>query len=245
MKPIIYSDFDHKYVILTWAHYYSSYGYYVYRRKLGGVWGKISSLLTLNFYKDIDVNRLDRFEYKITYLDKNNVETDLTLPVQESIQSPKRAVLGNVFKAIHKITSISFDLGKAEYCTILIKPVVGAKCPDCYNTETEDTTKRWCNTCKNTRIETGYTQFLNTPVRFGNQGQRLEANESGYDLKESMNVQIQDYPSVKNEDIVIRPSGQRYFIQGDVRRIQIQSLLVKQVVNIREILIDENQYYSL
>jgi len=153
--------------------------------------------------------------------------------------------MGDVFPAIKLISDKSFVLGKAEECRILVKPVVGPRCSDCYDTTRQDISKHWCETCKNTKIEGGYLSYNDIPVRFGNQGTQLQATQAGYELKEGISSQVQDYPIIKNEDIVIRPTGERYFVLGDVRKIQVQSLLIKQTFNVRDILVDNNQFYAL
>lgn len=249
MIPIVYSDLSHAYTYIHWTHLYSSLGYHVYRRVVGtsSAWIKITlNPIYVNFYKVSNTQKYSRYEYKITYIDGTTaVETDLTDAAPDSDQSPQRKALGNVFKAIHKITEKSFALGKAEYSQVLIKPQVGPRCSGCYDTYTKDTTKHWCTLCHNTKIFGGYIYFDDIPVRFGNQGQRLEGTEFGYDLKEGINVQLMNYPPVQQEDIIIRSTGQRYFITGDVRKIQMQTLLIKQVANVREILVDEGEYYTL
>lgn len=247
MIPIVYSDLSHKNVYIIWAHYFGAYGYHVYRRAVKSTtpWAKITaSPIYVNFYKDTGVTKLSRYEYKITHIDSSGTETDLTTPaIPDAYQSPQRKVMGNVHKAIHQITAKSFDLGKAEYCQLLIKPHVGIPCSGCYDEYTKDVTEPWCTECYNTRIQGGYIYYANIPVRFGNQGQKLEATEQGYDLKESISVQVQDYPIIENEDIIIRATGQRYFIAGDVRKIQIQSLIVKQTASVREIFKEDGAYY--
>jgi len=247
MPLIIYPNYERTYNILLWPHKFRTYGYHIYRKVgEGSAYEKLtSSPLTVNFYKDSPLpgNRNSTYIYKITYLDTSNVEHSY-LEESTSRLALGRTVLGNIYPALKLITDKSFQLGKAESCTILVKPRVGVRCSSCFSDITRDTTKRWCDDCQNTTFDGGYVTFSDILVRFSNQGKRLESTQLGYELREAISCQVPSYPLVQSEDIIIRPSGERYFIQGDVRRIQLQSFLLKQVCTVKEIL-PTSEYYDL
>lgn len=245
---VLYNDLNKHHTRIFWPTKYESLGYNLYRRVYNPLqpqsWDKLNTdYLFVNFFSDSILNKNKKYEYQVKYLDSSSGEVDWTIATTNN-NPPGRQAVGNVFPALKAITSIAFNLGKAEYCTILIKPMVGIRCPDCFNSVTQDSNIAWCSTCENTTFVGGYVRFNNILTRFGNFGTRLDPTEMGYELKQTINGQITDYPLVQNQDIIIRPSGERYFVYQDVRKLQLQSLIVKQTFNLREITI-ETPYYDL
>lgn len=245
MEPIIYSDLPGTKITLIWPHKFGSLGYYIYRSINDRPLTKLNNTpIYVNFYRDVlTVDPRNAYSYKIVYIDSSSTEHDYT---DASIhrQPPGRIVAGSVFPALQYITGLSFNLGKAENCQVLVKPKVGNPCPDCYDSDIQDVTERWCDTCEGTGYLEKYQRFDDVLVRFSNQGTRIESNQLGYELRESIQCQIEDYPLLTREDIVVRPFGERFFVTGDMRRIQLQSMLLKQVFNVQEILVN-SQFYSL
>lgn len=245
MQPILFANLQNTYAILIWPHKYTSLGYYVYRKVNNGSFTLLNNdALYVNFYKDVvAIDARNTYTYKVTYIDALETEQDYTAETQLGLP-PGRTVVGAVFPALHYISNLSFQLGKAENCTVLVRPQVGTKCPDCYNVDTQDLEGRWCNTCENTSFVNGYVRYDNVLVRFSNQGQKIEQTDLGYELRETISCQVLDYPLVQDKDIIVRPTGERYFVNGDVRKIQLQSLLLKQIFNVKEILVN-TEYYAI
>jgi hypothetical protein len=203
-------------------------------------WVKLNgALVNTPFFQDttVDTKRREQVYYAVTAVLRDDSEVLLNDPVtllQNETSGRRRTIISmpRIFREYRYRKWIILD-NDAEYVDILIRFLSGTRC-DCFSGEYEGDARPDCPKCFGTGYVGGYAPLRDVLLRILSIEEVLRLQPQGLQLRTGPKGWLVDFPIMRNGDIVVRRTGQRYAVDK-VDFVVHQGILTEQNFDLNEL----------
>jgi hypothetical protein len=201
-----------------------------------GPWAKITDApIDSNFFKDINSHNYSKY-MKGWYI------VECRLPDGRRIQGPatswenKRSNWVELrAKEIERRAALLLEKFTGVRTLVFRRRHFGARCPECWDFQTEKVTKDHCKTCLGTGFKGGYFPGFETLFQYDGGQEGTSFQEQGRVETSNSTAWTVGDPHVEDHDVILRvPDFKLYRVEG-VEATKLQTKLVRQVVTLVEL----------
>ena len=212
----------------------------VYKSSMdSGPWTKINPvpLVGTNFLED--PSTLDFSKFRETFY---VVEARLPAPDNRYFKStptpwinPRSSLMEIRAREIQRREKILLSKFNGVDTLVYRRMYFGARCPNCYDQETEKVTKDHCLTCYGTSFTGGYFPGILTKIHFEVSPNSTQQSYQGKFETNQTTAWTVSYPSITPLDLLLRVHDFKMFRVGDMNATEIQTVQVRQLMQITEL----------